>query len=343
MSDLLERTANGLYCPEGDFYIDPWGEVPRAIITHAHADHARPGSSRYATAQCGVELLRLRLGDDAQIDGWHYGERVQLGSVCVSLHPAGHVLGSAQVRMEHRGEIWVVSGDYKTASDATCQPLEPLACHTFVTESTFGMPIFHWRPEEEIVRDVHQWWSRNQERGRTSVVFAYSLGKAQRLLARLDPQAGPILVHGAVLRYLPAYERCGARFPPLEHASGDNRRQTRGRALVVAPPSAAGTPWLRSMGDVSTAIASGWMQICGVRRRRAVDRGFVLSDHADWPGLLATIRATGAWRVWVTHGFTQPMARWLREQGIDAQALATEFVGETAEVEAAEEEQSESP
>jgi putative mRNA 3-end processing factor len=342
MSSLLELTPSGLYCPEGDFFIDPWQPVPRAVITHAHGDHARPGSGRYATAACGADLLRLRLGDDAPIDAWPYGEPVQLGSVRVSLHPAGHVLGSAQVRLERGGEVWVVSGDYKTAADITCQPLEPLRCHTFVTESTFGLPIFHWRAEEQIIRDLHEWWTRNQERSRTSVVFAYSLGKAQRLLTRLDPAAGPILVHGAVLRYLPAYERRGVRFPPLEHASPDNRRQTRGRALVVAPPSAAGTPWLRSMGEVSTAIASGWMQIRGVRRRRSVDRGFVLSDHADWPGLLATIEATGASSVWVTHGFTQPMAHWLREHGIDATPLATEFVGENAEVQV-EEEETEAP
>jgi putative mRNA 3-end processing factor len=237
-------------------------------------------------------------------------------------------LGSAQVRLEHAGEVWVVSGDYKTAADPTCEPLEQLACHTFVTESTFGLPIFHWRPEAEIIAELHDWWRVNQEHGRTSVVFAYSLGKAQRLLAQLDPAAGPILLHGAVLKYLPAYEHCGVRFPPLEHATPDNRRRARGQALVIAPPSAAATPWLRSMGEVSTAIASGWMQIRGVRRRRAVDRGFVLSDHADWPGLLATIEATGASRVWVTHGFTQAMTRWLREQGLEAAALATEFAGE---------------
>jgi putative mRNA 3-end processing factor len=336
MAELLENTPRGLYCPGGDFYVDPWQPVTRAIITHAHGDHARPGSRHYATAESGVEVLRLRMGDDAPIEGWKYGEERTLGSVRVSLHPAGHVLGSSQVRLEQNGEVWVVSGDYKTAPDATCQPLEPLRCHTFVTESTFGLPLFRWRPAEEILGELHAWWSLNQERSRTSVLFAYSLGKSQRILALLDPGAGPILAHGAVLRYLPVYERAGARFPPLEHATPDNRKRHKGRALVIAPPSAVGTPWLRSMGEVSTAVASGWMQIRGVRRRKSVDRGFVLSDHADWPGLLATIQATGASRVWVTHGYTTVMARWLREQGIDAHVVPTEFVGEDPEAAAEE-------
>ena len=328
MANLLENTDRGLYCPAGGFYVDPWQPVERAIVTHGHSDHAQFGARRYLTASPGVEILRQRLGEEAEIEGLAYGQELSLGGVHVSLHPAGHVLGSAQVRLEHRGEVWVVSGDYKTANDATCQPFEPLRCHTFITESTFGLPIYRWKPAEELFSEINAWWKQNQERGRTSVVFAYSLGKAQRVLSGLDAEIGPILVHGAVNRFLPAYFDAGVRLPPSEHATSDNARAGRGRAMVVAPPSAAATPWLRKFGPISTAIASGWMQIRGARRRRAVDRGFALSDHADWPGLLWAIGETGAEQVWVTHGYTSVMVRWLTEHGIQARAIATHFEGE---------------
>jgi putative mRNA 3-end processing factor len=321
--DLLTVTPDGLFCAAGGFHIDPWRPVARAVITHAHGDHAQAGSRSYLTAAPGVELVRLRVGGDATVEGLAYGQALTLGGVRLSLHPAGHLLGSAQVRLERRGEVWVASGDYKTAPDPTCAAFEPVPCAVFVSESTFGLPIYRWLPAEAVFADIAAWWRANQRQQRTSVLFAYALGKAQRLLAGLDVGIGPVLVHGLVERFLPAYRAAGVRLAPtvgLERVA-----EVRGRGLVIAPPSAANSLWLRRFGDCSTAFASGWMQVRGNRRRRNLDRGFPLSDHADWTGLLEAIRATGARRILVTHGQVPPLVRWLREHGWEADALATAF------------------
>ncbi len=320
MTALLEATDCGVYCPAGDFYLDPSQPVERAVITHAHADHAYPGSGAYLTCERGAGLLRECLGPEAHIETAPYGAAVKQNGVEVSFHPAGHILGSVQVRIAWRGEVWVYSGDYKRHPDPTCEAFEVLACHTFVTESTYALPIFRWRAPEEILAEIHDWWRGNQGRGRTSIVYAYALGKAQRILAGLDPEIGPILVHGAVARYLPAYREAGVELPAVEWAEDENARAARGRALVLAPVSGGGSGWLRKFGEVSTAFVSGWMQIRGARRRRNVDRGFVLSDHADWSGLLETVRATGAENVVVMHGYDRVLARYLEEDGRTARA-----------------------
>jgi putative mRNA 3-end processing factor len=260
-----------------------------------------------------------------------FGERISLGPVQVSLHPAGHILGSAQVRLEHRGQICVISGDYKTTPDRTAAPFEPIRCDHFISECTFGLPIYRWPAEADVFEQIHDWWRAEQMQGRTCILLAYALGKAQRILAGLDPTLGPLLGHGAVLRLLPAYRQEGVDLPEITHASIQQAKATRGRALVLAPPSAAGSPWVKSFGNVSLAMASGWMQVRGTRRRKGLDRGFILSDHADWPGLNEAIVATGAERVWLTHGSTGPMTRWLRERGLDAGAIATQFTGEADE------------
>ncbi len=338
--DLLQLNENGLYCPAGDFYVDPWRGVERAVITHAHSDHARWGSAHYLTAAPGEHLLRQRLGPDALIQPIPYGEELNHRGVRVSLHPAGHVLGAAQVRLEHDGLVVVISGDYKREADPTCLPFEPIRCHTFVTESTFGLPIYRWPGPGRVFEEINAWWRQNQEGGKASVLFAYALGKAQRILASIDASIGPILTHGAVENVNEAYRASGVSLPETRRVidEQESRRRTplfagepRHRALVLAPPSASGSTWLRRFGPIATAFASGWMQIRGTRRRRAIDRGFVLSDHVDWPGLLETISATGAERVWVTHGYSAVLARWLREQGLDAQAVATCFEGERDE------------
>jgi putative mRNA 3-end processing factor len=336
-ADLIRLTDRGLCCPAGDFYIDPWQPVDRAVITHAHADHARGGSRHYLTTRPGEGVLRLRVGPEPAVQAVEYGETLTLNGVRVSLHPAGHVLGSAQVRVEHGGEVWVVSGDYKVEPDPTCTPFEPVRCHTFVTESTFGLPVYRWPGEAEVLAGVHAWWRGNQNAGRASLLFAYALGKAQRLLAGLDPAVGPLFTHGAVEKVNAAYRAAGVRLPEARHAGAVPGKGPWDRALIVAPPSAQGTPWVRKFGDASTAFASGWMQIRGTRRRRAVDRGFVLSDHADWPGLLGAVRATGAQRVWVTHGYSAVLARRLREQGLDARVVPTRFEGERDDADEPEE------
>jgi len=330
---LFSLTASGLYCQAGDFFIDPWEPVDRAVITHAHGDHARWGSTHYLAAREGEGVLRTRLGAAANISTLDFGERTSINGVRLSLHPAGHILGSAQVRVEHRGEVWVVSGDYKTDPDPTCSPFELVRCDTFVTESTFGLPIYRWCAQAEVFAQMAEWWSRNAAAGRTSIIFAYALGKSQRVLAGLrDAGVGPIYTHGAVEKLVRDYRDADVALPPTTHAAGLPRSHDFAGALVLAPPSAAGSTWLRRFGETSTAYASGWMQVRGSRRQRGMDRGFVLSDHVDWPALLSTIAATGAERVWVTHGFREPVVRWLNERGLDARSVASRWEGEeTAE------------
>jgi putative mRNA 3-end processing factor len=332
-NSLLRLTPAGLYCEPGGFHIDPWGPVDRAVVTHAHSDHARWGSRSYLGAEAGRAVMRTRLGAEAEIRTLPYGEGIDMNGVRVSLHPAGHILGSAQVRVEHRGEVWVVSGDYKAGPDATCQAFEPVRCHTFITECTFGLPIYRWEPQAEIFGQINAWWRANAEAGKVSMLYGYALGKAQRMLSGLDPSIGPILCHGAVENLNRAYRETGIALPPTAYAGSVSNKKEWARGIVVAPPSAHHTPWSRKFGPSSSAFASGWMTIRGTRRRKAVDRGFVLSDHVDWPDLLAAIEATGAERVYATHGYVSVLVKWLRERGIDAHGIATRFTGEVDEAE----------
>ena len=320
---LIVARPEGLYCPPGDFFIDPWRPVARAVITHGHGDHAHFGSHTYLCHNDSVAILRRRLGEIV-VQGAAYGETVDINGVGVSLHPAGHILGSAQIRVEHKGEVWVASGDYKIEPDGTCAAFEPIRCHAFITESTFGLPIYRWRPQSEIAAEINTWWRGNAAAGRASVVFAYSLGKAQRVLALVDPTIGPILCHGAVEPINAIYRERGIALPPTS-SPADLEKSALGGSLVIAPPSASGSPWMRRFGNYADAFASGWMQVRGNRRRRGVDRGFVLSDHADWGGLLAAIDATGASRVLVTHGSVATFVRYLREKGLQADGVAAEF------------------
>ncbi|HWU98941.1 MAG TPA: ligase-associated DNA damage response exonuclease [Oxalicibacterium sp.] len=324
MSDMVIAKKEGLYCVPGDFYIDPWRPVDRAVITHAHSDHARVGHTRYLAAAKSKGILLSRLGEIA-IDTLEYGDSITHNGVKISLHPAGHVLGSAQVRMEHKGEVWVASGDYKVEPDGTCEAFEPIRCDAFITESTFGLPIYRWQPQSVIFDDINQWWRRNADNRRCSVLFCYSFGKAQRILHGIDPGIGPIVCHGAVEPLNRVYREAGVRIPDTLAVPDIKDKSLYQRALVIAPPSAGGSTWMRRFGDYSDAFASGWMQLRGARRRRAVDRGFVLSDHADWPGLMQAIQATQAQRVIVTHGQIPVMVRWLSQNGLDAGAFDTEY------------------
>lgn len=323
---LLTITDHGLYCAAGDFYIDPWAPVSQAVITHAHGDHLTWGCDRYLVSHEGVGITRERLGQWAGgLESIAYGEHRTINGVRISLHPAGHILGSAQIRVEYRGEVWVASGDYKTDPDPTCAPWEPVRCHTFITESTFGLPIYRWPSQQQVFDDINAWWAQNAEAGRNSLLCGYALGKAQRLLAGLDASIGPILTHGAVERMTALYRSAGVTLPGTRHASDALRDKSTTGAMLIAPPSAAGTSWLRRFGDIRTAFASGWMRVRGARRQRGMDAGFTLSDHVDWPQLLAAIDATGAEQVWVTHGFTNTVVQWLTEQGRDAHVLPTRW------------------
>jgi len=319
---VLSLRPEGLYCEAGDFHVDPWRPVERAVVTHGHADHARWGCGSYLGAHEGRTVLRTRLGEDADIETLGWSERRRIGGAVVSLHPAGHILGSAQVRIEVAGEVWVVTGDYKTAPDPTCTPWEPVRCDVFITESTFGLPVFRWPDETRVFEEITRWWHRNREAGRTSLLYGYALGKAQRLLAGVDPSIGPILVHGAVEKLNEAYRAVGVELPETLPATRETAERYAGEALVVAPPSAGGSTWVRKFDPASDAFASGWMTVRGTRRRRAGDRGFVLSDHVDWPQLLDAVDQSGAERIWVTHGYTDVVTRFLREErGLDARPL----------------------
>lgn len=331
-SPLIYPTREGLYCPLGGFHIDPWRSVSKALVTHAHSDHARPGMGAYLTASSGVGVLRERIGADATVEGISFGEKRRIGEVSVSFHPAGHLLGSGQIRVEHKGEVWVVTGDYKNAPDVSCEAFSPVRCHTLITESTFGLPVYQW-PNPEIVFDaINQWWRQNQSEGRTSILFAYALGKAQRVLCGLNSEVGPIGVHGAVDRMLPHYRAAGRPIPDTVKANRETKDLLKGDGLIIAPGSARNTPWIRQFAPYSLAFASGWMQVRGPRRRQALDRGFILSDHVDWQGILDTVDASQATTVGVTHGYAAPLIRWLKEsRGLHAYEIPTRFVGEAAE------------
>lgn len=321
---MLTFNDKGIYCARAGVYIDPWQPVERAIITHAHADHARWGSAHYLCHRDTVPLLRLRLGEDISAQPLEYGQGIVLNGVKVSLHPAGHIIGSAQVRLEYKGEVWVVSGDYKCQPDGICTPFEALRCHHFVTESTFGLPIYHFKQEEEVRKDVQAWLGKNREEGKHSILVGYSLGKAQRIIEMLPQDGRTVYAHGAVVRVQDRLIAAGHKLRPVRSALLADLKKTEGPITVIVPPSALGTPWIRRFQPGSTAYFSGWMQLRGARRRRNVDRGFALSDHADWPQLNEAIAATGASHVYVTHGYKSIFAKWLREEkGLDAVEVDT--------------------
>ena len=336
MQDLIVQRPEGLYCPPGDFYIDPWRPVGRAVITHAHADHARMGHGQYLAAAPAEGVLRARLGANIDLQSVPYGQAVTHNGVTVSLHPAGHVLGSAQVRLAHGGQTWVASGDYKVAPDATCTPFEPVRCDVFITESTFGLPIYRWRPDAEVFAEINAWWAANAAVGRASMLMCYSFGKAQRILSGVDASIAPIIVHSAIQTLNTAYRHAGVNLPETRLVTDVTDPLDFKRALVLCPPSAASSPWSKRFGDFSDAFASGWMQLRGARRRGSYDKGFVLSDHADWPGLMGAIGATGASRVIVTHGSIPVMVRYLSSQGLQAEAFQTEYGNDAEEEKAAE-------
>lgn len=326
---VIEPTPQGLYCAAGGFHIDPWLPVERAVITHAHGDHLRPGSSAYLCTGRSLPFVRQRLPEGATVQGLAYGETVSLDGVRVSFHPSGHILGSGQVRVDQGGEIWVVSGDYKRRADPTCEPFTPLKAHAFVTEATFALPIFRWPPTATVVDEIAGWWDEMAAAGRPAVLFAYALGKAQRVLAELGSRAQrTIYVHGALDAVIEGYRASGVMLPAVERATERRRGESFAGSLIVAPVSARGSLWMRRFANHSSAFASGWMRVRGARRRRGYDRGFVLSDHADWDELVRTVVETGAERIFATHGYTEPLARYLTGLGLDAQAWQTQFEGE---------------
>lgn len=329
---ILEFRTKGLYCPQADVYIDPWRPVQRALITHGHADHSRWGHEHYLCTHAAKPVIQYRLGQAINIQSVAFGESLVINGVKFSFHPAGHIIGSAQIRMEYKGEVCVVSGDYKTQEDGLTEAFEVVKCHTFVTESTFGLPIYQWEEQAKVARDINEWWLKNKQEGKVSLIGGYALGKAQRILVCLDPSIGQIFTHGAVENVNEVLRHQGVRLPKTTRVTMQQKKADFTGSIVIATPSALQTTWGRKFGEVSTAIASGWMSLRGARRRRSVDRGFVLSDHADWQGLNEVILATGAEQVFVTHGYTNIFKKWLNGQGISAEEVKTEYEGELSEI-----------
>ena len=328
MSLLIINKA-GIYCEEGDFYIDPWLPVKRAIITHAHSDHARAGMDSYLCHPLTAPILRQRLGKDINIQTQNYSLRHQINGVQVSFHPAGHLPGSAQIRVAYKGEVWVVSGDYKLQVDPLSEAFEPVECDHFITESTFGIPVYRWPSPSQIFEEINSWWLENQSKGLVSVLGAYSLGKAQRVLAGIDKSIGPLYAHGAVQNVNEIFWEQGLQFAKTQLVEPNTSKSDLKGSLIIAPPGAIGSAWSRKLGPQSTGFCSGWMAIRGARRRRSADRGFILSDHADWPGLNEAVLSSKAEHVYVTHGYKDLYARWLREEHqLKATPVDTLFEGE---------------
>lgn len=321
---MISVTPEGVFCEAGNFHIDPWRPVANALITHGHADHARSGMGKYLCHHHTVPILQSRIATDIRVQGVDYGRPITINGVQVSFHPAGHIIGSAQIRLAHKGRVTVISGDYKLQDDGLSEPFEPVKCHEFVTESTFGLPIYRWPSITVQHQQLREWVAYNQSIGKTSVFIGYSLGKAQRLLQALNG-CGPVYVHSAIARLNEAYARAGVSLPTYVPADLHTDVRQLDQGIVILPPALADSNIIRKIPNRATAICSGWMQVRGARRWRSADAGFAISDHADWQGLLTAVRETGAEKVYVTHGQTTVFARYLNEQGIMAQELRTEF------------------
>lgn len=338
---LLKFSERGIYCEQGDFYIDPWKPVPKALITHGHSDHSRWGHNQYLCTRASKPIIRHRLGP-INITGVNFGESLNINGVKVSFHPAGHILGSAQIRVEHKGEVWVASGDYKLEDDGLATAFYPVKCHCFISECTFGLPVYKWKPQEEVFEEINSWWRKNKAEGKVTVLTGYALGKAQRIIQGLDTSIGKIYTHGAIENMNEVIRDAGVPLPTTIRVNQSIKHKEYIGNIVIAVPSALGSPWMRKFKSVSVGVASGWMSLRGTRRRRAVDRGFVLSDHADWDGLLQAIEATAANKIIATHGYTEIFSKYLREQGLEAYSEKTEFEGELSEVSENQEEEEKS-
>lgn len=321
---LITFTPQGIYCPLADVYIDPWKKVKNAFITHGHSDHARWGHQKYLCVNESVPILNHRL-KGANVSGIGYGEEVKVNGVSFSFHPAGHVIGSAQIRVSHKGETWVVSGDYKVVDDGISTPFEAIKCDHFITECTFGLPVYKWEDQAITFDKINRWWQRNKEEGKTSMILAYSLGKAQRVIHNVDHSIGKIYTHGAVEEMNKVLRAANLLGVDTTYVSPDISPEDYRGNLIIAPGSAVGSSWIKKFKNLEIASASGWMAIRGMKRRRSLDAAFVLSDHCDWVGLLSAIEATTATHIYPTHGYTDIFSQYLGEQGYYAQPVTTEF------------------
>jgi len=327
---LIKFTKKGIYCPEANFYIDPWSKVDKAVITHAHSDHARKGHNSYLSHNDSVGILKYRLGQSISIQGVAYNKKININGVDLSFHPAGHIVGSSQIRIANKKEVWVISGDYKLENDNLSQPFEPVKCDFFVTESTFGLPVFQWKKQESVFNEINSWWSKNVSVNRPSLISAYSLGKAQRIIQNVDHSIGPIYTHGAIENTNQVLRESGINIKETTLIA-DQSKSSLNKGLIICPPSALGSAWVNKFKNPSLAMASGWMATRGNRRRRNADIGFVLSDHADWNDLNKAVKLTEAKKIFVTHGYSDIYSKWLNHQGIESQTVETAFESEGPE------------
>ena len=328
---LLQFTEKGIYCKQANVYIDPWKSVDYAIITHAHADHSRYGNKYYLSHHLSKPIVQHRLGQDISIESMEYGETRTVNGVQFSFHPAGHIIGSAQVRVEYKGEVWVASGDYKLEDDGFCTPFEPVKCNVFITECTFGLPVFKWKPQAEVFAEINAWWRKNREEGKATVIAGYSLGKAQRILQGIDPSIGKVYTHGAIEKTNEIIRNMGVQLNDTIYVQPEMKKKDFEGSLIIAPPGALGSSWQKKFPAYEVGMASGWMNVRGTRGRESLDRGFALSDHADWKGLNTAIEATSCEKVIVTHGYTNVFSKWLNDKGIGTTVESTEFEGEENE------------
>jgi putative mRNA 3-end processing factor len=312
--NVLIHKQEGIYCPEGQFHIDPSRAVETALITHAHTDHVRKGSKHYICAKPLEGILRHRVGNKPIITAIPYHKKIKLNNTTVSFHPAGHMLGSAQIKVETNNEVWVVSGDYKRDKDPTCDPFEPLECDVFITEATFGHPKYIWPSSESVMKQIKGWWNTNQKQNTTSILYCYSLGKAQRILGELyNNKIGEIFIHEAMAQFTQHYRDAKVKLAPAEVITSETSPDKLKKALIIAPPS-NNADYIRLLQDYETAAVSGW-----TLDKKFGAQGFTLSDHADWPALLKTIEQTKAKRVFVTHGDPAHLVSHLTKLGISAQ------------------------
>lgn len=322
---LLQFTNKGLYCDQGDFFIDPWKPVNRALITHAHSDHLKTGHQSYLVHKDGLAISQYRLGNTAKVESILFNQPISINGVEVTYFPAGHIIGSAQIKLSYKNQTWVVSGDYKTEHDGLSTPFEPIKCSHFITESTFGLPIFRWQNQNLVFQQINDWWCKNKIEGKTTILASYALGKAQRLLSGLDTQIGKIYTHGAIENVLEIFRNTGFTFPETIRVTNEIPKNEFTGNMVLTIPSSLSTSWMKKFQPYSTGLASGWMNLRGAKRRRSVDRGFVLSDHCDWLQLNTAIKATGAENIYVTHGYIQIFTKWLNQNGYNAQVVETQF------------------
>lgn len=317
---LLIYTSRGLYCPLADVYIDPHKPVQRALITHGHSDHAILGHRYYLSTPITAAINKFRLGNFIQVQTIEFGDPIYINQVKFSFHPAGHIPGSAQIRVEYQGEVWVVTGDYKTERDKVSGAFELIRCNTLITETTFALPIYQWKPQAIITKEILDWYQDNLRQGKSSVLLAYALGKSQRIIESI-PTDIPIYTHGTVHNTNEVIISAGLHLRPSTKVSSRVSKKDIQKGITVAPASVLNTPWIRSLQEPVTATASGWMALNNNRKKQAADYGFTLSDHVDWNALNEVVFSCGAEKIWLTHGYTTDYARWLESKGMSTYCI----------------------